>query len=367
MSNSLQLLATKSSFEYTQRVFEELCLFPEFYANYHEKNQPYCIDVQNFADGEMEASIRITLRGKDVVFFASSGRSFYEHDPARAKMIMYHTVDAIKRARPSRLIVFEPYCSPSRSDRSLGRNSVGLYMHYKFLINLGVDTIITYQLHSDKSKSIIDPTISSIEDVPATMQLMEHIAAKHIKTLDYFNSYVKDNWLFCSVDAGGEGFARKFSKSFQTGLITSYKQRNYSKVNTVESVNILTASDISNKEIWIVDDMIDTGESMETLIRSLAKYNVKKVHVAVVHPVFSRPSLEKMSKLYQQNLLDTLLVLDTITHQPNYHTRFPFMDVVSSEQLTAQIVLRIHEHNSLSPFFEEFNINKFLIQLPYRE
>lgn len=367
MRGSLQLLTTKASVNYAQKVFQELCLFPEFYVHYHQYGPPYCINIKNFADGEIEASIDITLRGKDVIFFACSGRSYYEPDPAKAKMIMYHSIDAIKRAQPSRLMIFDPYCSPARSDRSIGRNSVGLWLHYKILMSLGIDSLLTYQLHSDKSKSIMDPNHSFIEDFPASIQLMEYITTNHIVTSDYFNTYVKNNWLFCSVDAGGEGFARLFSKAFQTGLITAYKQRNYSKVNTIESVNILTATNLENKEIWIVDDMIDTGESVETLIRTLGKHNVKKINVAVVHPVFSRPSLEKMNRLYQQGLLHTLLTLDTIPQEPDYHKTFPFMHVVSSQQLTAQIILRIHEDKSLSPFFEEFNINKFLSQLPYRQ
>lgn len=367
MEGSLQLISTKSMENYTKQVFDELCLFPEFYANDYQHNQPYCIDIKTFADGEMEANINITLRGKDIVFFACSGRSYGESDPSRAKMIMYHCIDAIKRAQPKRLIVFEPYCSPARSDRSLGRNSVGIWLHYKILSNLGVNIMITYQLHSDKTKSMFDPVHTILEDVPASLQLMEYIATNHIKTIDYFNSYVKDNWLFCSVDAGGENFVREFSKTFQTGLITCYKQRNYSKVNTVDEVKILTATNIENKEIWIVDDMIDTGGSMEKLIRTLATHKVKKVHIAVVHPVFSRPSLEIMNRLYEQGLLHTLLVLDTIPHEPDYEKKFPFMKVVPSELLSAQLVIRLHENKSLSPFFDEFNINKFLLQLPYRQ
>ena len=367
MKPSLQLLSTKATDKYTQSVFEELCLFPEFYENYHKDSAPHLIKTKEFADGELEAVIDITLKGKNIFLFASSGRSHEVEDPSKAKMVLYHSIDAIKRAQPNSLVVFEPYCSPSRSDRTMGRNSVGLWIHYKFLMSLGVDKILTYQLHSDKSKTIIDPTISAIEDIPANVHMMEYITTHYIKSMDYLNSHVKDNWLFCSVDAGGEGFAQKFSKAFNTGLITTYKQRNYSKVNTVESVNILTATDLTDKEIWVVDDMIDTGGSVETLIRTLNKYKVKKVHLAVIHPVFSRPALEKLNRLYQQGLLHTVLVLDTIPHNIDYAKEYPFVRVVPSANLSAQIILRAHEQKSLSAFFEDFNIHNFLQELPYRQ
>lgn len=366
MRGTLQLLTTKSHIEYAKNVFDELCLFPEFYEHY-QSAPPYAIETKSFADGEIEAYITITLKGKDVVLFASSGRSYAEQDPAKAKLTLYHTIDAIKRSQPNRLTIFEPYCSPSRSDRSLGRNSVGLWVHYKTLISLGVNKIITYQLHSDKTKSMVDPTLCAMEDIPGTLQLMEYIAMHFIKEKDYYNEYVQEHWLFCSVDAGGEGFARKFSKAFHTGLITAYKQRDYTKENTVESINILTATDLTDKVIWIVDDMIDTAGSVESLIRTLEHHKVKEVNLAVVHPVFSRPSLEKLNILYKQGLLNKVLVMDTIPHAPEYSKPYPFLEIVPSTQLTAQIVMRIHEDNSLSPFFEEFNIEKFLSNLKYRQ
>ena len=73
---------------------------------------------------------------------------------------------------------------------------------------------------------------------------------------------MREEWLFCSVDAGGEGLAKRFAASFGTGIVISHKQRDYSAANTVESINILTAEPIEGKTLWIIDDMIDTGDSM---------------------------------------------------------------------------------------------------------
>ncbi len=364
--NSLQILSTRSNEEYAQSVFEELCLFPEFYARGYSNVKPYCIDIMTFADGEMEASVALTTRGNDVFLFSSSGRSSIEKNPANAKIELYNTIDAIRRGDPKRIILFEPYCSPARSDRAMGRSSVALWIHFKILVGLGVNYILTYQLHSDKSKTIIDPTQCSIEDIPATLQLMEYIAINHIKSLEYFNNHVHDNWLFCSVDAGGEKMARDFAKTFHTGVITSYKYRNYTTANTVESVKILTANPIGGKEIWIVDDMIDTGNSVEALLISLKKKKVKSVNIAVVHPVFSPPALNKLQKLHKKRLFDNILVLDTIQHDKNYKKNYPFIKTVSSHQLSAQIVMRVHEGKSLSPFFEPFDIDSFLRDLPYK-
>ena len=70
----------------------------------------------------------------------------------------------------------------------------------------------------------------------------------------------------------------------------SHKQEDYSKVNTVESINILSTEPIEGKVIWIVDDMIDTGGSIESLILALAKQNPAEMNVVVVHAPFYGPA-----------------------------------------------------------------------------
>ncbi|WP_461248888.1 phosphoribosyltransferase family protein, partial [Treponema sp. R6D11] len=93
----------------------------------------------------------------------------------------------------------------------------------------------------------------------------------YIKTLDNLENEVRKNWAFCSVDAGGEKIARIFANSFGSALVVAHKQRDYSRPNTVESINILSADPVENKSLWIVDDMIDTAGSIEKLIRALAQ------------------------------------------------------------------------------------------------
>ena len=69
---------------------------------------------------------------------------------------------------------------------------------------------------------------------------------------------------------GGEKLARGFANSFGAPLVVAHKQRDYSKPNTIESINILSAEPLDGKSLWVVDDMIDTAVSAEKLIRTLA-------------------------------------------------------------------------------------------------
>jgi ribose-phosphate pyrophosphokinase len=278
-------------------------------------------------------------------------------------MELYHAIDALRRAQPARITLFEPFCTSSRSDRTTRRNSVGFWIHYKTLASLGVDHIITYQLHSDKSKTVVDPSVCAIDDVPGSPLIMEYITDNFIRKPSMLNGTVREDWLFCSVDAGGENAARQYARAFGTRLMIAHKQRNYDKTNTVESINLLTDTEIAGKEVWIVDDMIDTAGSIYTLTQELKKRGVGTINIAVIHPVFSPPAIDRIKHLNEDGVLDRLIVSDTLDCPDDLRNELPFLHVVSSARLSAEIVMRMHEEQSLSPFFDDFDPRHYLSNL----
>lgn len=346
--------------EYCARVAYHLKTFPEFHAANQSREFVGVLEALRFADGEMEVELKTTIRGKDVFLFSNASRNNLGLSVEENKMEMYNAVDALRRAQAGRVTLFETYVSSSRSDRTTRRNSVGFWVHYKILQSLGVNHIITYSLHSDKSRSVVDPTLCAIDDIPAIVLLKEYLTDTFIKSSEVLETEVQKHWLFCSVDAGGEGVAKQFARAFGTKLVIAHKQRDYDQQNTVESINILSDTDIRGKTIWIVDDMIDTGGSVYALVRELKKRGVGSVNVAGVHPVFSAPAISRLSKLNDEGLLDNLVVVDTIECPESLKNQMPFLHVVSSARLSAELIMRMNEEGSLSPFFEPFNAQKYL-------
>ncbi len=354
MRGQLLLLSTRSMRDYAARVAHQLETFPDFHARHRRENYVGELRPVQFADGEVEVELQSSVRGRDVFLFAQAGRNSQGLSVEQNKLELYHSIDSIRRAQPQRITLFETYCSASRSDRTTRRNSVGFWIHYKTLTSLGVDHIITYQLHSDKSKTVVDPRVCAMDDVPAIPLLQEYIADNFIGSTEVLTDYVQNQWLFCSVDAGGEGIAKKFARAFGTHLVIAHKQRDYHKANTIESTTILTDSSLKGKEVWIVDDMIDTGGSIYTLTQELKKREVSKIHIAVIHPVLSGPAIDRLCWLYDNGLLDTILVTDTLDVSEEFKRRLPALHVVSSARLSAELIMRINEEKTLSPFFEDF-------------
>ena len=353
-------MATRSMVDYASRVAYQLETFPDYRGHRNLRDSVGSLSTVRFADGELEVEVKTSVRGKDVFLFGNAGRNDQHLSVEENKMELYHAIDALKRAQAERITLFEPFCTASRSDRTTRRNSVGFCIHYKTLVSLGIDHIITYQLHSEKSKTIVDPDICSIDDVPASSLIEEYLTDKFIKSKENLTEEIQARWVFCSVDAGSESLAKKYAAAFNTPLIIAHKHRDYSKTNTVDSIDILTDSPIQGKEIWIVDDMIDTAGSVYTLVRELANRGVGKINIAAIHPVFSSPALERLTALYEEQALNSVVVLDTVPCTSSLRDQMPFLHVVSSARRSAEIVKRRNDEGSLSPFFEEFNAWDYL-------
>ncbi|TCW61360.1 ribose-phosphate diphosphokinase [Treponema sp. J25] len=360
MQNDFIVLATRSMQEYTDRVVQHLLHFPSFQEKAELINQVGSLRVDLFADGELEVAVGTSLRGKDVYLFSSAARNPAGIPVEEAKIELYHAIDALKRAQAERICVFEPYVTCSRSDRTTRRNSVGLWIHFKILSSLGACHIITYQLHSDKSKSMVDPTICAIDDVPGLKLLKQYLCDRYIQSVDFLRNVVRSQWAFCSVDAGGEKLARTFANAFGAPLVVAHKQRDYSRANTVESINILSAEPIEGKVLWIVDDMIDTAGSVYSLINALEKFHPTEINLAAVHAVFSSPALERLTELTRRGLLKHIVVTDTVYCPECFGEDLPNLEVVSSTELSAHIIATIALDKSLGKLLEPFNAEAYL-------
>jgi ribose-phosphate pyrophosphokinase len=318
------------------------------------------ISIARFADGEIEAEIDTSVRGRDVFLFAGAARNDRGLSIEECKIETYHAVDALRRAQAGRITLFEPYCSPGRSDRLTRRNSVGLWVHFKILMSLGIDHYVTFQLHSEKSKTFIDPAICDVDDIPAQVLLQRYLCDHYVKTRERLVGTVKGSWAFCSVDAGGEALAKKFAASFGCKMIISQKQRDYSTPNTVEAINILASEPVKGKTVWIVDDMIDTGHSIYKLAIELERFSPAAVNLAIVHPVLSPPALERLGELCARRLVQIILVTDTINCGENVKKRFPCLRVVPSVRLAAEIIQRLNREMPLSPLLAPFSAYEYL-------
>ena len=355
--NPFVVTTTRSMRKYTARVIEHLVKFPSFTPLADSINGVDMLQTDEFADGEIEVAVNRSVRGMDVILFSSTARNEADLTVEAAKIELYHAIDALKRSQARNIIIFEPFISSSRSDRTTRRNSVGLWIHFKTMASLGARHILTYQLHSKISQSMLDPSVCTLDDIHAQTLLEKYLCDHYIRDLDYLDNTVRNNWAFCSVDAGGEHQLRDFADAFGSSLVIAHKQRDYSKVNTVKSVNILSAEPVEGKTLWIYDDLVDTAASVETLIRALAPLKPAEVNIIAVHAVFSPPAARRLNQLHSEGLLKRVIVTDSVWPSPE---PILSLEVVSSTELSAQLIHTFMTNQSMSKIMEVFNAEKYL-------
>jgi ribose-phosphate pyrophosphokinase len=344
---------------YTKRVVENLAKFAGFTDKPESFDAVDLLHTDKFANGEMEVVVNSSIRGKDAFVFSSSARNEAGIGVEEAKIELYHSVDALKRSQAARIIVFEPYVSCSRSDRATRRSSVGLWVHVKTLTSLGAQHFVTYQLHSDKSKSMVDPVDCAFDDIPGLTLIKRYLCDTYIQSLARLEAEVRSSWAFCSVDAGGEKLARLFANSFGAPLVIAHKQRDHSRLNTIESIHILSAEQVEGKVQWVVDDMIDTASSVEKLIRALAPLGPKEINLIAVHALFSPPAAQRIATLTQEGLLKRIIVTDTACCSLSLTEQIPCIEIVPSAELSARIIRAIVTNASMSKLLRPFDASLY--------
>jgi ribose-phosphate pyrophosphokinase len=185
--------------------------------------------------------------------------------------------------------------------------------------------------------------------------LKRYLCDAYIRNMKVLETEVRPHWAFCSVDAGGEKLARGFANAFGAPLVVAHKQRDYSKANSIESINILSHEPVEGKVLWIIDDMIDTAGSVESLIRALSVLKPAEINVVAVHAVFSNPAAKRLRALSEEGLLNRIIVTDTVYCTSRIPEDIPHLEIVPSAGLSARVIRTLINYASMSKLMREFN------------
>ncbi len=116
-----------------------------------------------------------------------------------------------------------------------------------------------------------------------------------------------DNLAIAAPDMGGTKRANAYARFLGCQMIICYKMRK--KPNVVEEMRAI--GEIEGKNVFIVDDMIDTAGTITLAAEMMKNDGAKSVSAIATHPILSGPAYERID----QSFLDELLVTDSIPIQ----------------------------------------------------
>ena len=276
--------------------------------------------VSKFSDGEIAVEILENVRGCDVFVVQSTC-----HPTNDNLMELLTLVDALKRASAFRITAAIPYFGYARQDRRprSARVPISAKLVANMLTSAGVDRVLTIDLHADQIQGFFDIPVDNIYASPV---LLSDLKGQKLPNL-----------VIVSPDVGGVMRARAIAKSLNSDLAIIDKRR--PKANEAEVMNII--GDVHNKICVIVDDMIDTANTLCKGAIALKQSGASTVYAYVTHAVFSGEDIED---IIANSVLDQIVITDSIPLRI-YSQK---IRVVSVAKFYADAITNISQETSVS-------------------
>ena len=281
--------------------------------------------VGRFSDGEVNVEILEHVRGHDCFVLQPTCQP--TNDNLMELMVM---VDALKRASAGRITAAIPYFGYARQDRRprSARVAITAKVIANMLQSVGVDRVLTVDLHADQIQGFFDIPVDNIYAAPI---LLGDIWRRRYEDL-----------LVVSPDVGGVVRARALAKRLESDLAIIDKRR--PKANVSEVMNII--GDVEGRTCVIRDDMVDTAGTLCKAASALKQHGAKRVFAYCTHPVLSGSAVNRIA----ESEMDELVVTDTIPLSAEAKACSRIRQI-SIAELLAETMLRISNEASVSSLF----------------
>lgn len=283
--------------------------------------------VNRFSDGEVAVEINENVRGQDVFVLQSTCAP--TNDNLMELMIM---VDALRRASARRITAAIPYYGYARQDRRprSARAAISAKVVANMLQSVGVDRVLTMDLHADQIQGFFDIPVDNIYSTPV---LLNDILAHQYPNL-----------MVVSPDVGGVVRARAMAKALDVDLAIIDKRR--PRANVAEIMNII--GEVKGRTCVITDDIVDTAGTLCNAASALKERGAVRVLAYAPHPVLSGNAVDRITN----SPLDELVITDTIPLRPEAEA-CPKIRQLSCAALIGETISRIANESSVSSLFAE--------------
>lgn len=280
--------------------------------------------LECFSDGEIHFFIDENVRGEDVFILQSGAFDANFH-----LMEIFVMIDAFKRASAERITAVIPYYPYARQDwKDRPRVAISARLVADLLEAAGSNRVLTMDLHSPQIQGFFSIPVDNLTPAP--------VLARHIQNLE-----LKDLTIV-SPDAGGVGRARVLAKRLEANLAIIDKRRPAPNVARVLHV----IGDVKDRDVVIVDDMVDTAGTLIHSVEALIKEGARKVFAACTHPVLSGEALDRI----ENSQLEKIIVTDTISLNEKARSSEKIL-VISVAELFGEAIRRISRGHSVSSLF----------------
>jgi ribose-phosphate pyrophosphokinase len=311
-----------------------------------------------FPNGEIKAEILESIRGKDIYIFQDVENhypvSFNGGDAKKVLSVNDHlmtifvTVEAARQAGAKRVTLVAPVYPYARQHINKGREGLTAGRVGRILESLGVNRIITLDIHSREICNAFDSM--RLENLHASYQI--------IRALYNEQDIINDNLVVVSPDTGAVDRNKFYANALKKPLALLYKERDYSLVSTDAVKNNISGmkmlGDVSGKNVLMADDMLGTGGTLLKAMTFLKDQGAGKVICAISLPLFSGEAIKFFDEAYKNGLFYRIIGTNAVYHEEVLKREWYIS--VNITKLFAKTISRLHRGLSLSSILDNRDI-----------
>ena len=289
------------------------------------------VTLKTFTNGEVYCRYEESIRGADVFIVQSTAANEAAGmTPNDALMELLTMIDAAQGASAHRIIAVMPWYGYARQDKkSAPREPISARIVAKALEAVGVDRVLTMDLHAGQ--------VQGFFDVP-----LDHMTAMPMLTRYVSDLAFDEEPVIVSPDAGRVKTARNFARKVGCTWAVMEKDRPAQQVAEIGYV----VGDVKGKTAVLVDDMIDTAGTLTAAASTVLEEGAARVCAVATHGVFSGPAYERLA--YENSHIEQIVVTDTMPQRPGAPDN---IKVISASQTLADSIRRIFTDDSVSEIF----------------
>ena len=283
------------------------------------------IELYNFSDGELRVAFEENIRNEDVFIVQST------NPPSENVLELLFMLDAARRASAKKVIAVVPYFGYARQDRKdEPRVPISARVMLDLMNVLGIDRIMAMDLHSPQIQGFIN---TPFDHLYSSMALFNRL--KQFK-LNFKNGVV------LAPDVGSAKISQSYAKRLGVGFALIDKRR--PKPNEAKVAHIV--GELKNKQVIIIDDMIDTAGTICNAAETAINQGASSVIAVGTHPVLSGQSVTRL----MASSISKVIVCNTIDIPEE--KRFEKLEIISVGHVFAEAIKHVTDGTSLSSMFK---------------
>lgn len=319
--------------------------------------------LPRFGNGEAKGTIKESVRGDDlyIILDVTNHSLTYKMCGEINHMSPDDHYQDLKRiiaavsGKAKRINVIMPFLYESRQHRRSSRESLDCALALQELVDMGVENIITFDAHDPRVQNAIP--LHGFESVTCAYQFVKALC-RHVDDLVFDN----DHMMIISPDEGGTDRAVYLANVLGINVGMFYKRRDYSRI--VDGRNPIIAheflgSSVEGKDVFIIDDMISSGESMIDVATELKKRKARRIFVIATFGLFTN-GFEKFDEAVEKGIIYRVLTTDLIYQSQEMLSRDYYISCGMSKYI-AYIIDTLNHDTSLSELLNPYDKIKTIV------